>query len=53
MVFKFKFAKNNHEVEEKYGEGQKRIADKEYAPNYGTDKNFEKITAVFVANNEE
>ena len=53
IVLEFKFAKNNFEVKEKIREGQKQIADREYDKSYEVDKNFEILTAVLVANDEE
>ncbi len=53
IVLEFKFAKNKFEVEKKISEGQTQIADREYAKSYGAEKNFEILTAVLVANDEE
>ena len=53
IVLEFKFAKYKSEVEKKMSEGKTQISDREYAKSYGADKNFETLTAVFVANDEE
>ena len=53
IVLEFKFAKNKFEVGKKISEGQNQIADREYSESYGADKNFEILTAVLVANDEE
>jgi hypothetical protein len=53
IVLEFKFAKNKFEVEKKISNGQAQISGREYAKSYGADKNFETLTAVLVANDEE
>ena len=53
IVLEFKFAKNKFEVEKKISEGQNQITYREYAKSYGAEKNFEILTAVLVANDEE
>ena len=53
IVLEFKFAKNKSEVEKKMSEGQTQISDREYAKSYRADTNFETLTSVFVANDEE
>ena len=53
IVLEFKFAKNKFEVDKKMNEGHTQIADREYAKSYGAEKNFEILTAVLVANDEE
>ena len=53
IVLEFKFAKNKSEVDKKISEGQAQISGREYAKSYGADKNFETLTAILVANDED